>query len=131
MKQGIFEKIQSWPFGEVNPDNGRLEYSTNETSLKESILNILLTQPGERIMRPEFGAGLQTFIHQPNSLSTRQIIASTITTAINRWEPRVILETVNVIPDSDDFSRINIELHYQSLQNNNQYSLQFQMNLSN
>lgn len=116
--------------GGINPANGRLEHSEDEVSLQESILNILLTQPGERIMRPEFGAGLYSYIHQANNLSTRQLIAGTITTAIKRWEPRVSLEAVNVLAADDDFSRIDIELHYQSLLNNNNYALQFQMNLT-
>lgn len=130
MSNELYTAILSWPMNGVNPQSGRLEYSENEQSINECLLNIMLTSPGERIMRPEFGAGLMNFIHQPNNLSTRQMIARTIRDALERWEPRIRLDSVNVVADDSDAARINIELKYQSLLNNNQYSLQFQMNLS-
>ena len=56
-------KVISWPLGSINSD-GSLSWSEDDNSIRENMLNILLTRPGERIQRPEFGAGLLKFIHQ-------------------------------------------------------------------
>jgi uncharacterized protein len=73
---------------------------------------VLMTTPGERLMRPGFGAGLNQWIGQPNTQSTRQLIASSITTAIGTWEQRVALSDVDVAVDPNDAARVLITLRY-------------------
>ena len=75
--------------------DGRLAWSAGEDNVRESIRLILLTEPGERLMREEFGCGLRRFLFEPNTVTTRQLIRDRITQAIGRWEPRVALEAVD------------------------------------
>ena len=82
--------------------NGRVIWSEGEDNIRESIRVILLTEPGERLMLPEFGAGLGRFLFEPNTVATRRAIAERITRALARWEPRVLLEGVSVEADPDD-----------------------------
>ena len=70
----------------------------------------LLTRPGERLMRPEFGAGIRSFIHHPNNETTRALIADAAQEAAElpgqgavATEPAVgaekrILEEAGVLP---------------------------------
>lgn len=82
--------------------DGRLVWSAGEDNVRESIRIILLTEPGERIMREEFGCGLRRYLFEPNTVTTRQLIGERITQAIGRWEPRVAVQEVTVEPDEDD-----------------------------
>jgi uncharacterized protein len=79
--------------------DGRLVWSVGEDNVRESIRLILLTEPGERLMREEFGCGLRRFLFEPNTVTTRQLIRERIAQAIGRWEPRVALEAVEVEAD--------------------------------
>ena len=65
--------VISWPLGGVDAD-GRLDWSRDDKSIREVMLNILLTRPGERLMQPDFGAGLLDFVHQPNNETTRNLL---------------------------------------------------------
>jgi hypothetical protein len=82
--------------------DGRLTWSVGEENVRESIRLILLTEPGERLMREEFGCGLRRFLFEPNTVTTRQLIRERITQAIGRWEPRVALEAVEIEADSEN-----------------------------
>jgi uncharacterized protein len=82
--------------------DGRLAWSAGEDNVRESIRLILLTEPGERLMREEFGCGLRRFLFEPNTVATREQIRQRIAQAIGRWEPRVILQEVNVEPGAED-----------------------------
>ena len=104
-------KVMSWPLGGVD-ENGRLGFAGDDASVREVIRNILLTRPGERLLRPQFGAGLLDFIHQPNNETTRTLMANVVQKAIEQWETRVIVDSVSVVPDSVSLSRVQIVIRY-------------------
>ena len=91
-------EVTGWPLG--TPDeSGRLGFASGPQALNEALWNLLLTSPGERLMRPRFGAGLRDFLNQPNTESTRQLITRAVRDAVATWERRVDLADVSV--DSD------------------------------
>jgi phage baseplate assembly protein W len=90
--------------------DGRLTWSVGEDNVRESIRLILLTEPGERLLREEFGCGLRRFLFEPNTVTTRQLIRDRITQAIGRWEPRVLLDAVEVEADADNPSLVNVTI---------------------
>jgi hypothetical protein len=83
-------------------NDGRVGWSEGEDNVSENIRIILLTEPGERLRRPGFGAGLRQYLFEPNNPGTRQRIRESIEDALVRWEPRVSLESVAVEADPDD-----------------------------
>lgn len=103
--------IQSWPLDGIDA-NGRLAAARDDESVREVMLSILLTRPGERLMRPQFGAGLLDFVHQPNNQTTRALIANLVKKAIGEWETRVVVLGVEVSPDPDDPAEVHIEVQY-------------------
>jgi phage baseplate assembly protein W len=100
-----------WPLEAPDPA-GRLAYAEDAQCLREALWNVLITNPGERLMRPSFGAGLNQWIGQPNTESTRQLIASSITAAVGRWEQRVALANVDVAPSPADPASVVVTLSY-------------------
>ena len=80
-------------------DDGRIVWSEGETNIRESIRIILLTQELERLNLPRFGAGLQHFLFEPNTVTTRFQIQDRITKALQLWEPRISINEVAVEQD--------------------------------
>lgn len=82
--------------------DGRVAWSAGEPNIRESIQIILMTEPGERLYRPDFGAGLGQLLFEPNTVTTHQLIRDRISKALARWEPRILVESIHVMPDADD-----------------------------
>lgn len=80
---------------------GQLSYTDGPEKVRQSIRLILLTEPGERVMRPAFGCGLGQFLMQPNTIATRALIQVEVSRAIDVWEPRVDVRSVTVVTGSD------------------------------
>lgn len=85
----------------VGPD-GRVAWSEGEVNVREAIRIILMTEQNERLRLPEFGGGLNRFLFEPNTVTTRHLIQDRITTELSRWEPRARVESVAVDADADD-----------------------------
>ena len=100
-----------WPLDAPGAD-GRLRFATGPDALREALWNLLMTSPGERLMQPAFGAGLATRIGQPNTQTTRQLIASEIAKTIAAFEARVSVTAVEVTPDPDDPAQVQIVVRY-------------------
>ncbi|APR76889.1 Hypothetical protein A7982_02236 [Minicystis rosea] len=81
--------------------DGRIAWSEGEANVRESIRVILMTELRERIMLPEFGGGLGRFLFEPNTVTTRAQIRERIQKALERWEPRIEVESVSVDPDPE------------------------------
>jgi uncharacterized protein len=92
--------------------DGRLAWSEGEDNVRESIRLILLTEPGERLLREEFGCGLRAFLFEPNTVTTRTHIRERIMNAIKRWEPRVTVDEVTVEPDEEDQRLVGVQIHF-------------------
>jgi uncharacterized protein len=108
----VIPKVMSFPLGGVD-EKGRLRYATDDLSVREVIRNILLTSPGERLMRQQFGAGLLEFIHQPNNETTRTLMANIVRKAIEQWETRILVDDVSVLPDREILTQIQVVIRYQ------------------
>ena len=90
----------SFPF-RVGPD-GRVAWSEGEVNIREAIEVILTTEPGERILLPDFGGGLRSLLFEPNTAETRARIQNLITTGLAQWEPRIVVQSVTVGQDPND-----------------------------
>lgn len=91
---------------------GRVE---GAAAVEQSIRAILLTEPGERIARPNFGVGLRRFLFAPNSLELRTQIRAAVTEALARDEARIRLEAVSVETDPREATVLRIALRYEIL----------------
>ena len=98
----------------VRPDDvtGAVGYRSGAEKVREALLVILRTEPGERVMRPTFGCGLRRFLAEPNTVATRARIERDVTRAIEAWEPRVKLRQVTVAP-GDDPALVLVTVRYE------------------
>ena len=114
----IAPKTINWPLLPLPDENGHLVFPSLEDSVRQSIRIILLTRPGERIMRPAFGGGLENMLHQQNTLTTRRQIRDLITESLQRWEKRMMLDRVDVWEIEDQPSAIRVEIAYRLRRSN-------------
>lgn len=85
----------------IGPD-GRMVWSEGEANIREAIYVILMTQFNERINQADYGGNLPAFLFEPNTVTTRHQVQTRIEEALRRWEPRIAVQTVAVVPDPDD-----------------------------
>lgn len=96
----------------ATPDaGGRLHWPDLATSVRQRIEAILRTAPGEQLMHPEFGAGLETFLHQPNSSQLRATVHERVAEYLSIYEPRMIVDHL-AVETSTDQRAIVVHLAY-------------------
>ncbi|HCC5336526.1 TPA: GPW/gp25 family protein [Salmonella enterica subsp. enterica serovar Typhi str. CT18] len=64
--------------------------------LRQSVRDILLTPQGSRLARREYGSLLSSLIDQPQNPALRLQIMSAVYVALNRWEPRLTLDSITI-----------------------------------
>jgi uncharacterized protein len=95
-----------WPLLSVPDENGQLHYPDLAQSVRQMIEVLLSTRPGEQLMRPGFGAGLENLLSEPNTVATRSRIKDLVAEALKRWETRIVVEGIGVDPVSDAASGV-------------------------
>ena len=89
---------------------GRTATTGYDEHLKDMIEQLLFTNPGERVNRPDFGCGLLQMVHGPNSPQIAATLQFTVQASLQRWLNDVIeIYALNVT--SDD-SRLIVDLQY-------------------
>jgi len=96
-----FAEPIGWPLLPLPDAEGRLRYPDLATSVRERIEAVLRTAPGEQLMRPVFGVGLEQMIHQPNTLALRTGLEERIGEQLRAFEPRVLIDRIAVAEGSD------------------------------
>lgn len=72
-------------------DRGRTATVRHDEHIRDMIEQFLLTHPGERVNRPDFGAGLLQMVFAPNSPEIAAALQFTIQAGLQRWLGDVIL----------------------------------------
>jgi uncharacterized protein len=98
----------SIPF-RIDPASGRVAWASGMDKLKENITHILLTGLQERVMRRDYGGGLRQLVHDPNNEALRAVARHQIAKAIQRHEPRIQLNSLELQVDG---ACLYIDLRY-------------------
>ncbi len=94
---------------------GRVARSSGDNNLRAKILQVLLTAPGERVHRPEFGCGLRDLVFDPNNTLLVTATEFTVRQALQRWlGDDILVERVTV---SSEENGIIVEVDYVKKQN--------------
>lgn len=101
-----------WPLLPVPDARGELGWPTLDESVRQQIRVILTTRPGEQLMRPDFGAGLEDYVHEPNTITTRRRIRDAVSEHLERWEPRISLDRVEVWEVEEAPGQVRVEVAY-------------------
>lgn len=92
--------------------NGQLVWSSGEENVRESICIILRTRPGERLLLPDFGCGLDPYLFEPNSVSNLRLIQEEVKRSLSRWEPRIALDDVRIAVNAEEPRAVDITVLY-------------------
>lgn len=112
MDEGTLLYGQSLGFPPRVGANGQLVWSSGEANVRESICIILRTRPGERLLLPDFGCGLDQYLFEPNSVSNLRLIQEEVKRSLSRWEPRIALDDVRVALHPEDPRAVDITVLY-------------------
>jgi len=95
-----------------SPENLKdLNTSTNFEAIKNSLINLITTFPGQKILNPEFGMNFGDLLFLPVSKARGTTIGETITNSIVGFEPRININLVEVIADIEKQEyEINLEI---------------------
>jgi Bacteriophage baseplate protein W len=101
-----------WAFPPAVDANGSIADAVYEEDVYQAIWIILGTNPGERAMRPDFGAGLSTFLFEPVNTTTMEKVRTRVEDALIAWEPRTDVQKVTVMTDKNERNRLLIDVQY-------------------
>lgn len=105
--------------------SGGIALVSREREIEEAIRLILGTSPGERPMRPEFGSRISEHVFGPANASTAGQLAYEVRVALERWEPRIDVEDVQVSFDAADAGILYIDVQYRIRGSNDPRNLVF------
>ena len=109
---------------------GQTEMAQYEEDVRQAVLIVLLTNPGERVMRPTFGAGLNDFLFEPINPTTMATLAQRVEDSLIDWEPRIDVISVAVNPDANKNAMLLIDIVYRVRATNNVANLVYPFYLS-
>lgn len=109
-----FPEPIGWPLLPVPDADGALHWPELARSVRDSIQVLLATRPGEQLMRPGFGAGLENLLGEPNTVATRARIQTLVEETLKRHETRIVLDAVNVAPTTSQgvADGVRVEIAY-------------------
>ena len=102
---------------------GHFERAAYEQSIRQSIFVILSTAKGERVMRPDFGCGLEELVFAVNDSTTLGLAEFEVRDALRQWEPRIELIAVKATMMGSDDSGIRISVDYRVRATDNRFNL--------
>ena len=103
--------------------SGSIALGSGPDDINASIRMAIITAPGERVMRPQFGCRIWDLLFEPINANTLGLMGEAIRDTVSQWEPRVDLEDVDVEPDPANPSRVLIGLVYRVKATNDRRNL--------
>lgn len=114
---------RGWAFPiEWDAHTGAVRMLNDEADIQNSLRVLFDTRVGERIMQPDYGAELESFVFSPMNKSTITYMQALISDAILFYEPRIITEQITIKPATDDDGVLNICVQYRVSATNNRYN---------
>ena len=101
---------------------GEVRTSMYEEDVRQAVRIILATGRGERVMRPDFGAGLDQMVFEPMNATTTELVRHRVEEALVLWEPRIDSISVSVSTEAA-LGRLLIEVRYRVRATNTFYNL--------
>jgi len=107
-----------------------LNTSVNFEAIKNSLINLITTFPGQKILNPEFGMNFGDLLFLPVSKARATVIGETINNTFVGFEPRIQISFIEVIADIEQQEyELNIEINIPEF-NNNPLNLKGRLNKS-
>lgn len=91
---------------------GGVRMLEGDAAVRQAIMVLLGTLPGERVMRPDYGCPLDRLLFSPNDATTAGLAIHYIQAALRRWEPRVEVLRLDAGAAEDADERLQVRLEY-------------------
>lgn len=114
-----------WKFPIAPDASGALSYVSGDENIEQSLYITLLTQIGERVMRPGFGCKAGRMVFKPGSEQNLRLLEVTVKEAVRDWEPRITLDQVLAEAELSDPTRVSVSIHYTVRRTNTRQNLVF------
>lgn len=111
-----------WAFPPAAAPTGDVALAAYDEDVRQAVLIILQTSPGERVMRPDFGAGLADLVFEPTTTALLALVKHRVETALIVWEPRIEVDEV-LVTGGDARGRVDVEIRYQVRSTSTFYNL--------
>jgi phage baseplate assembly protein W len=87
----------AFPF-RISGDGRTAAPVSDDTHVRDELLQLLLTSPAERLFLPEFGGGVRKLVFEPASETLRSVVKARITNGLSRWlGHRLTVELIDVV----------------------------------
>jgi uncharacterized protein len=116
---------RGWPFPILPDATGSLGFVEGDANVEQSLRILLLTQLGERVMRPDFGTEASRLVFAPGSLQFLRLLETTVREAVRNFEPRIDLEAVDAEADPGDETQVTVAISYRVRASNTRFNLVF------
>lgn len=113
----------SWPL-RVD-QTGAIRLTDGPASLDRAITLVLMTAPGERLMRPQFGCRIWDLLFEPITPNLVGLVRQAVRDALAQWEPRVDVEDVRPVQDPGETGLLHIRIDYRVRSTNDRRNLVF------
>jgi phage baseplate assembly protein W len=107
-----------WKFPLQVTPTGAIATSSEEQKIEESILLVLSTAPGERLMLPDFGCGIHDLVFSPNNSSTVTTVVDLVRRSLTKYEPRIDVIDVTAETSTEQPNLLLIRVDYRVRDNN-------------
>jgi len=94
-----------------HPVSNDLVQVKDKAAIVQSITALLLTMKGERPFQPQLGCNVQKVLFEPLDYGSAGLIKSEIRNTLNRYEPRISINSILCVPDFDN-NGFQVELKY-------------------
>tara|TARA_Y100000766_G_C18804168_1_gene554628 strand:+ start:388 stop:780 length:393 start_codon:yes stop_codon:yes gene_type:complete len=95
-----------------HPVTNDVVVSRDASAIKQAIVNLLLTNKGERLMNPEYGSDIRRYLFEPLDYGTANQITGNIKSTIDTFEPRISVLNLRALPNNDD-NGFDVEMTYE------------------
>src|SRR3954447_5658976 len=89
---------------------GRTAGTTDADHIRDLIEQVLFTAPGERVMRPDFGAGLLALVFEPNSTTLAAATQMLVQSSLQLYLSHLI--AVQAVEVTNDDSALRVDVRY-------------------
>ena len=111
----------TWPLGVDH--TGAIALTRPGGDLEDSIRVVLLTAPGERLMRPQFGCRIWDLMFEPVNANLLGLISEAVRDALAQWEPRIEVEDFTPVQDTQSSGTVQITIAYRVRATNDRRNL--------
>jgi phage baseplate assembly protein W len=91
---------------------GGIDMIEENSSVRQAILLLLSTRPGERVMRPDYGCEIHRLIFSPNDDTTAGLVIYYVRRALDQWEPRIEVLRLDAERNAESPERLDVILEY-------------------